>query len=517
MLINNRYQVIRSLGEGGFGQAYLAEDTQMPSKRQCVIKQLKPITSSTEIYELVQARFQREAAILEKLGENHPQIPRLYAYFTEEKNFYLVQEWIEGTTLESLTLPQAESTVRKLLTSILPVLAFVHEQGIIHRDIKPGNIILRSGSQQPVLIDFGAVKETVNTAVGANSASSIVIGTPGYMATEQAAGRPLPSSDLYSLALTAIHLLTGKSPQELPSDSQTGEILWPQTANEVTAELVAVLTKAIRYHPRDRYTSANEMLSAIATSTSTNPTSLPPTVLHPPIGNQPPTPQPSISQPAYNLEAAPTEVKAPANYPSQNDAPRASSFAPLTIGLASLAVVGIVTGRWLISRPVSTPDNTPGQNTAALTENSGKDLDSNLPQDLDKCFNLLAYDPEDTSVNVRSSPNGNLIDTLPNLSIVQQEGPALIETGWNLVNINDTGIQGYILGDLLYRTTYQVNDPSDTSANLRQTPDGELIAAIDNSTEVKFLGTNGSWTQVELNNGQSGYISTSRLAEPNCF
>ena len=157
MLIYNRYTVIRSLGEGGFGQAYLAEDTQMPSKRQCVIKQLKPITDSSDVYELVQARFQREAAILEQLGEHHRQIPRLYAYFTENEYFYLVQEWVEGETLESLDLPLSEPTVRVLLRDLLPVLAFVHEQGIIHRDIKPANIILRAGSQQHVLIDFGAV------------------------------------------------------------------------------------------------------------------------------------------------------------------------------------------------------------------------------------------------------------------------------------------------------------------------------------------------------------------------
>ncbi|MEM9087387.1 MAG: serine/threonine protein kinase [Cyanobacteria bacterium P01_F01_bin.53] len=271
MLINHRYQVIRRLGEGGFGHAYLAEDTQMPSKRRCVIKQLKPLTTNSEIYQVVQERFQREAAILEKLGENHPQIPRLYAYFSENQQFYLVQEWIEGETLESILAeqgPQSEATVQQLLAALLPVLEFVHAQGIIHRDLKPDNIMLRTGAgsvQQPVLIDFGAVRETMGTVMNSHNslASSIVIGTPGYMASEQAAGRPIPSSDLYSLGLTAIYALTGKPPQDFVSDPQTGELIWRDAASHVSPELVSVIDKAVRSHPRDRYSSANQMLTAL--------------------------------------------------------------------------------------------------------------------------------------------------------------------------------------------------------------------------------------------------------------
>ncbi|MGD1898698.1 MAG: protein kinase [Phormidesmis sp.] len=288
MLISNRYQVIRPLGEGGFGHAYLAEDTQMPSRRKCVIKQLKPITTSPDVYQVVQDRFQREAAILEQLGENHPQIPRLYAYFTENQNFYLVQEWIEGETLEDVAIPQPESRVVSVMTSLLPVLKFIHQQGIIHRDLKPENIILRSGNQQPVLIDFGAVRETMGTVMNSrnNPTSSIVIGTPGYMAAEQAAGRPIPSSDLYSLGLTAIFLLTGEMPQALASDPATGELIWQQSAGHVSEGLRSVIDRAVRSHPRDRYTSATEMLTALSTlpGVSAAPADAQPTM---------PTPQPA--------------------------------------------------------------------------------------------------------------------------------------------------------------------------------------------------------------------------------
>lgn len=274
MLISNQYQVLEILGEGGFGKAYLAEDTHMPSKRQCVVKELKPISTNPEIYQLIQERFQREAVILEKLGAQHPQIPGLYAYFSEGGKFYLVQEWIKGKTLQSLSKehsPASEATARALLTSLLPLLSFIHSKGIIHRDIKPDNIILRTDTWQPVLIDFGAVKEVMGTIVeGVTPVSSVVIGTPGYMALEQAAGRPLPSSDLYSLALTIIFLLTGQSPQTIPIAQDTGEFEWQSKAHGISAELIAILTCAVRSYPKDRYDTALEMLTDLSSTAATD-------------------------------------------------------------------------------------------------------------------------------------------------------------------------------------------------------------------------------------------------------
>ncbi len=274
MLLANRYQIVRMLGEGGFGQTYLAEDTQMPSKRLCVIKQLKPVNAEPAVYQVIQDRFQREAAILEKLGERHSQIPELYAYFSDAGQFYLVQEWIEGETLEQLVTNQTtfdEGVVRKILLDLLPVLEFIHAQGMIHRDIKPENIILRKFDRASVLIDYGAVRETMGTVFNSrgNPTSSIVIGTPGYMPAEQAAGRPIPSSDLYSLGLTAIYLLTGKPPQMLESDPQTGEIIWQQYAPQLSPEFAAVLTQMVRSHPRDRYSSATQLRFALESPSAT--------------------------------------------------------------------------------------------------------------------------------------------------------------------------------------------------------------------------------------------------------
>ncbi len=268
ILLNNRYQVIRTLGSGGFGETFLAEDTQMPSSRSCVIKQLRPIQNNPQIYQLVQERFQREAAILEELGGCIDQIPTLYAYFQSQGQFYLVQEWVSGDTLTAKLQKQglfSETAVGEILLDLLPVLEYVHSQRIIHRDIKPDNIMLRHRDGKSVLIDFGAVRESMGTVVNSQGlpTSSIVIGTPGYMPSEQAAGRPVYSSDLYSLGLTAIYLLTGKQPQQLESDSQTGEIVWRHYASHINHTLAGVIDRAIAYHPRDRFPTARAMLDAL--------------------------------------------------------------------------------------------------------------------------------------------------------------------------------------------------------------------------------------------------------------
>ncbi len=273
-LLNNRYQVIQVLGAGGFGETSLAEDTHMPSRRRCVIKQLKPIVNNPYNHQMITQRFEREAATLEVLGRGSDQIPELYAYFSEHGEFYLVQEWIQGQTLIDIVESQGcqtESNVREILLSLLSILIYVHSQGIIHRDIKPDNIILRSRDNKPVLIDFGAVKETVRSVASSphQGSRSMVIGTPGYMPTEQAIGRPVYASDIYSLGLTAVYLLTGKHPSELATHPQTGEVLWVDLAPNVSPHLARVINQSIQPHVSDRYSTASKMLYALKSASDT--------------------------------------------------------------------------------------------------------------------------------------------------------------------------------------------------------------------------------------------------------
>lgn len=266
-LLNNRYRILQTLGSGGFGETFLAEDTNSPSKRRCVIKKLKPKTDNADTWELIKDRFEREAAILEKLGDESAQIPSLKAYFDENQEFYLVQDWIEGENLCEIVKANGrfdESAVREFLLEILPVLDFVHSQGIIHRDIKPENIMRRAKDGKYLLIDFGAVKEVATTIMdsGGTPTSSIIIGSEGFMPLEQAAGKPVFASDLYALAMTAIYLLTAKRPKAM-SDLTTGDIAWQKFALPVAADLAAVLDKAIEERARDRFPTASEMLAAL--------------------------------------------------------------------------------------------------------------------------------------------------------------------------------------------------------------------------------------------------------------
>jgi serine/threonine-protein kinase len=269
-MLQNRYRVVQKLGEGGFGKTFLAEDTHLPSLRKCVIKQLKPISDNPTIYQLIQERFKQEAVILENLGAENAQIPSLFAFFEEDNQFYLVQEYVEGTNLADLIKQKgvlSESEVREFLLKILPVLDFIHGQKIIHRDIKPDNLILRAQDKLPVLIDFGAVKETMGTIVSNSGTptSSIIIGSPGFMPSEQSIGRPVYATDIYALGLTAIFLLSARLPSDLATNQETGEIEWRQYCPNVSSNLAMILTKAIAPHYQNRYLKAKEMLNALQT------------------------------------------------------------------------------------------------------------------------------------------------------------------------------------------------------------------------------------------------------------
>jgi serine/threonine protein kinase len=266
-ILDGRYQVLQVLGGGGFGQTYIALDTHRPGSPRCVVKQLKPFTQNPEFLTTARRLFTSEAETLEKLG-HHDQIPRLLAYFEENQEFFLVQEFIAGYSLKAELLPGVrwtEEQVVQLLQQVLTILEFVHSYKVIHRDIKPDNIIRRQNDCKLVLIDFGAVKQIqtqLRTAVTGQIETTIAIGTPGYMSTEQGQGKPRPNSDIYSLGIIAIQALTGIHPRQLQEDPNTGEICWEHQA-DVSPCLASVLSKMVLYHFKERYQSATEVLEAL--------------------------------------------------------------------------------------------------------------------------------------------------------------------------------------------------------------------------------------------------------------
>ncbi len=273
LLFRERYRAIKLIGQGGFGRTFQAVDEDKPSKPYCVIKQFFPSAQGTETLQKAAELFKEEAVRLDSLGK-HPQIPELYAYFTGSDNRqYLVQEYIEGQNLEQELKEWGtfnEEKIRHLLGDILPVLEFIHANQVIHRDIKPANIIRRNGDNRLALVDFGASKlvTPLNRVV-----TGTIIGSAEYAAPEQANGKAVNASDLYSLGVTCLYLVTGVSPFDL-FDAGEHEWIWRQYLgnNPVTYELSNILDKLIEFGTKRRYQSAGEVLQAMNLRSQVTPT-----------------------------------------------------------------------------------------------------------------------------------------------------------------------------------------------------------------------------------------------------
>ncbi|MBE9137274.1 CHASE2 domain-containing protein [Nodosilinea sp. LEGE 07088] len=269
VLLANRYRIMRLLGAGGFGETYVAEDTQRPGSPVCVVKQLRIISNDPKAHRLGRRFFEGEAETLEKLG-HHSQIPRLLAYFEVQNSFYLVEEMVAGRLLKdelASRRPMPQVYVLDLLLGLLPVIAFVHNQGVIHRDIKPSNIIRRESDNQLVLIDFGAVKlisnKLADTGVNLTSTSTIGVGTQGYMPSEQSAGLPKFGSDLYALGITAVEALTGVPAYALRRDAN-GDLMWRHEAPHLDPNFGDIISRLVLYDFTDRYQRAEAVLADLA-------------------------------------------------------------------------------------------------------------------------------------------------------------------------------------------------------------------------------------------------------------
>ncbi len=265
-ILQQRYRLIKLIGEGGFGRTYLATD-QSRFSEQCAIKELSLASPSPAHLHKAQEFFKQEAALLYQL--QHLQIPRFWATFEERDRLFLVQDFIPGHTYETLLnerLAQkqtfTEAEVWRFLLQVLPVLGYLHGQGVIHQDISPDNIILRETDLLPVLIDFGVVKQFASRLQDDRTGLVAKVGKTGYAPVEQlSGGQAFPSSDLYSLAVTALVLLTGRPAQELLPDGRVNWS-WRNWVN-ISDGLAEVLGKMLSYQPVDRYQSSVEVFQAL--------------------------------------------------------------------------------------------------------------------------------------------------------------------------------------------------------------------------------------------------------------
>ena len=303
-ILAGRYRIISRLGQGGFARTYTAQDIQNTENPPCVIKEIPfPQSENPRVLEGARRRFHREARALQTL-RNNSRIPELFNHFEENGNFYLVQEFMEGTPL-SQELPPGqrwtEAQAIAFLREILEILNSIHQANVIHRDITPSNLIRRQRDGQIVLIDFGAVKE-ISTFTSSNTGEilSQAIGTNGYMPAEQynPQSTPQPYNDIYAVGIIAIQALAGQHPTTLPSDRETCDIIWDYStpdrpAVQVSDGLRNILNNMVRFHFQPRYQSAAEVLQDLDSLQLTPPPPPPPPPAPPPVLTPPPPPPPT--------------------------------------------------------------------------------------------------------------------------------------------------------------------------------------------------------------------------------
>jgi serine/threonine-protein kinase len=297
--LGDRYVIIRQIGQGGFGKTYLAEDLNR-FREACVLKEFFPQVQTPYIVQKAEELFQREASVLYKL--QHPQIPRfrelLRINLQGKESLFLVQDYIDGETYNSLLnsrqkqgLKFTEIEIRQLLQQILPVLEYIHALGVIHRDISPDNLMLRSSDKLPVLIDFGGVKQVAATVASqyyqtggiASPTNGTLLGKIGFAPPEQMqTGMVSTHSDLYALAVTTLVLLTGKQPQELIDTYNCSwqwrrEISLSSALGQIIDKMLSPIASDAYGGLHQRYQTARQLLQVLNPQSVSYPQTQPPT------------------------------------------------------------------------------------------------------------------------------------------------------------------------------------------------------------------------------------------------
>ncbi|MEH2332133.1 tetratricopeptide repeat protein [Nostoc sp.] len=256
-LLNGHYRILKVINDGEKEKTYLVEDVNLNGK-EFLVKQLFLPNNNPQALTILRRLFTSKAATLEKLGQEHEQIQKLIASFEENKEFYLVQEFIPGNPLTDEIIQGKllnEDQVISLLSEILETLVVVHSYGVIHRDIKPANIIRRESDKKLVLVNFATFNEGMTNTVENSE----------YMPIEQINGNLKYNSDIYALGIIAIAALKGLPANEISNlrsqkNKLTGEILWRDKNLKVNRKLAKIINKMVRFDYRKRYQYATEVL-----------------------------------------------------------------------------------------------------------------------------------------------------------------------------------------------------------------------------------------------------------------
>jgi serine/threonine protein kinase, bacterial len=246
------YQILKPLGQGGMGSTYLAWTGQ----KMLVIKEMNAeVINNPKAQEL----FEREAKILRSL--HHLGIPQYHDFFYEAGKRYLAMELVHGQDLEHYIIQRGPVPLKVAIEwtlQLCEILAYIHDEKppLIHRDVKPANLLVSNVGQQIYLIDFGAVKES-------GSVGSTRIGAPDYMAPEQNQGKPVIQSDLYALGPTLIFLVTGENPSKYLTLTPTGYQFSVANVPTITPKLAEVIHQVSAERIADRYPNATVFAAAL--------------------------------------------------------------------------------------------------------------------------------------------------------------------------------------------------------------------------------------------------------------
>ncbi|MBR8829074.1 MAG: SUMF1/EgtB/PvdO family nonheme iron enzyme [Gomphosphaeria aponina SAG 52.96 = DSM 107014] len=297
-IFRHRFRVEKKLGEGAFGRTYKALDLDFRDKPRVIKKFIAQVQGGA--LEKAKELFEREGEQLEKL--DHPQIPKIHAFFTEANSLYLVQDFVDGDNLYNEFEKYgrfSEQKIRQILEELLPVLGYLHKHKVLHRDIKPDNIMRSHKNNTLVLIDFGGAKQQTGTM---QASPGTILYTPGYAAMEHMHGRPCEASDIYSLGATCVRLMTGCFPTYDRAGNTIDEVYnaikgrwrWQEILDQrgikINPVLEKVLEKMLAQYAYERFQTTKETLAAL------NP---------PRVARRPPTQTPAPPQPTYILKPIP--------------------------------------------------------------------------------------------------------------------------------------------------------------------------------------------------------------------
>lgn len=479
-VLKGRYAIRSTIGQGGMGRTYLAQDLERFNET-CVLKEFIPPQDSLEVSEKAKELFRREASVLYQI--RHPQVPEFRATFESEGRLLLVQDYVEGKNYRSLLLDRlksgqtfSENEVFALLQMLLPVLSYLHNHNIIHRDISPENLMLRSLDNLPVLIDFGVVQET-NAKLSSQMGipSSTVAGKAGYAPPEQLqSGNAYANSDLYALAVTSIVLMTGREPSEL-FDSINLAWNWQQYAN-VNPAFARVINQMLSYKPTNRYRSADEVMQALQIAQASFSGAKTYVVGRPvPANVAASIPQRTVVAGANNRNSVNYGSNAPNRINESNNGGGVNWFVGILIilvaGIGSWAVTSFFFSRNRLTNPTETaitsPTNATGDPTVTnvkldLSDNEGinrKSISDKIVAG--KIVNVRLTGERDDFLTVSLTNGDNLQMTIENADQVSLDSAA---------KDNKTGFwEGRLPKSGTYYIKIKTTSPQETTYNLEVT------------------------------------------------